>query len=244
MGDPQLRPLRLSFGRVAETYRSVRPPYWQPLLDRAQAALELEPDAHVLDLAAGTGRLTSELARRFAHVVAVEPDDDMRALIADGEILAGSAEAIPLDAGSVDAVFVGEAFHWFDARAAIAEIARVLRPRGGLALVWTHWWETEPTLPARALDLLREPWERFAEQRNPPWDEAFADSAFEPLRRERFEEAITVDVETLLALYSTTSSLAALPDEERADLFTAVRAELAGPYRLPIRHELSWTRLA
>jgi SAM-dependent methyltransferase len=244
MGDPQLRPLRLSFGRVADTYHSVRPPYSQPLLDRAQAALELEPDAHVLDLAAGTGRLTSELVRRFAHVVAVEPDDEMRALITDGEILAGSAEAIPLDGGSVDAVFVGEAFHWFDARAAIAEIARVLRPRGGLALVHTHWWETEPPLPVGALDLLREPYERFADQRNPPWDDAFAGSPFEPLRRERFEEEMAVDVDTLFALYSTTSSLAALPDEERADLFTAVRAELAGPYRLPIRHELSWTRLA
>jgi SAM-dependent methyltransferase len=244
VGDPDLRPLRLSFGRVADTYHSVRPPYFQPLLDRAQALLELKPSARVLDLAAGTGRLTHELARRFAHVIAVEPDDDMRALIAEGEVLAGTAEAIPLGADSVDAVFVGEAFHWFDARAAIAEIARVLRPRGGLAIVWTHWWETEPPLPERALELLREPFERFTDQRHPPWDDAFARSPFEPLRRERFEEEMTIDVDTLLALYSTTSSLAALPDDERAALFAAVRAELAGPYRLPIRHELTWARLA
>ena len=90
-------------------------------------------DARVLDLAAGTGRLTHELALRFAHVVAVEPNDAMRALIADGEVLAGTAEAIPLDDASVDAVFVGEAFHWFDtsrgdrrdrARAASARRAR------------------------------------------------------------------------------------------------------------------------
>jgi SAM-dependent methyltransferase len=244
VGDPQLRPLRLSFGRVADTYHSVRPPYFQPLLDRAQAVLELAPSARVLDLAAGTGRLTHELARRFTHVIAVEPDDEMRALISVGEVFAGTAEAIPLADDSVDAVFVGEAFHWFDARAALAEIARVLRPRGGLALVHTHWWETEPPLPDRALDLLREPYERFADQRNPPWDDSFADSPFEPLRAERFEEEMTVDVDTLLALYSTTSSLAALPDAERAELFAAVRAELAGPYRLPIRHELTWTRLA
>jgi SAM-dependent methyltransferase len=244
MGDPQLRPLRLSFGRVADTYQSVRPPYFQPLLDRAQTELELEASARVLDLAAGTGRLTHELAQRFAHVTAVEPDDDMRALIADGDVLAGTAEAIPLDDRSVDAVFVGEAFHWFDARAAIAEIVRVLRRRGGLALVHTHWWETEPPLPEGAIELLREPYERFAEQRNAPWDDAFTGSPFEPLRSERFEEEMTVDVDTLLALYSTTSSLAALPHEERDALFTAVRGHLSGPYRLPIRHELSWTRLA
>jgi len=244
MGDPELRPLRLSFGRVADTYHSVRPPYFQPLLDRAQTVLELEAGARVVDLAAGTGRLTHELARRFAHVTAVEPDEDMRALITDGEVLAGTAEAIPLDEGSVDAVFVGEAFHWFDAPAAIAEIVRVLRPSGGLALVHTHWWETDPPLPERAIELLREPYERFSEQRNPPWDDAFAASPFEPLRRELFEEEMTVDVDTLLDLYSTTSSLAALPHEERAALFAAVRPELAGPYRLPIRHELTWTRRA
>ena len=84
----------------------------------------------MLDLGAGTGRLTRELARRFASVVAVEPDEEMRALIDVGTVVAGSAEAIPLEDGSVDCVFVGEAFHWFDAPRAIPELARVLVPRG------------------------------------------------------------------------------------------------------------------
>ena len=186
MGDPQLRPLRLSFGRVADTYHSVRPPYFGPLLDRAQQALELQPSARVLDLAAGTGRLTHELAQRFDHVVAVEPDDEMRALIADGEVLVGTAEAIPLDDDSVDAVFVGEAFHWFDARAAIAELARVLVPRGGLAIVSTHWWETEPPLHELAQAVLRERHARVRTQRNPPWDDAFDDSPFDRATRDGF----------------------------------------------------------
>jgi SAM-dependent methyltransferase len=94
--------------------------------------LELGSDARVLDLAAGTGRLTAELRRRFAKVVAVEPDERMRAV--HGEALAGSAEAIPLEDASMDAVFVGEAFHWFDPAAAIPELARGAavrrRPRG------------------------------------------------------------------------------------------------------------------
>lgn len=234
--------LAQSFGNVAEVYDRVRPAYSQLLLDRAQEALELDADACVLDLAAGTGRLTRELARRFREVVAVEPDERMRAV--NGGALAGSAEAIPLGDGSVDAAFVGEAFHWFDPAAAIPELVRVLRHRGGLAIVSTHWWETDPPLPDPALELLREPWERFRAQRRPPWDDAFAASPFEPLHYERAEEELTVDPDSLLALYSTTSSLAALPLEERAALLARVRPLLAGPYRLPLRHELTWTRLS
>jgi len=242
--DPDLRPLRLSFGRVAETYHRTRPPLSQELLDRAQHALGLGPEERVLDLAAGTGRLTHELALRFAHVVAVEPDDDMGALIGDGDVVAGTAEAIPLRDSSVDGVFVGEAFHWFDAAAAIPELVRVLRPRGGLALISTHWWETQPALPEAAEELLRRPYIRFRDQRNPPWDDAFVDSPFEPLRAELFEDEVAMDADSLLELYSTTSSLAALPHGERAALFAEVRPQLAGPYRLPIRQELTWTRLA
>jgi SAM-dependent methyltransferase len=241
VGDPHLR---LSFGNVADTYDRVRPPYSQQCLDLAQAALELGADARVLDLAAGTGRLTRELARRFEHVIAVEPNDAMRALIEHGDVRAGAAEAIPAEDANVDAVFVGEAFHWFDADDAIHEIARVLRPRGGLAIVSVHWWETDPPLPEAALEMLSGPYRRFSAQRNPPWDGAFDVTPFEPLRYERFEDAIDVSPDMLLELYSTTSSLAALPHDERAELFARVRPLLDCDYRLPIKHELAWTRLA
>jgi SAM-dependent methyltransferase len=237
-----LSELRLSFGNVAETYDRVRPPYSRVLLDRAERLLELDSHARVLDLGAGTGRVTRELALRFEHVVAVEPDERMRAL--HGEALEGSAEAIPVEDESVDAVFVGEAFHWFDPDAAIPEIARVLRPRGGLAILWTHWWETEPPVPEEALALLREPWERSQSQRRPPWRGAFDGSPFEPLRVERDTDEVTVDPDELLTLYSTTSALATLPVTEREALFDRVRPLLAGPYRLPLKHDLTWTRLA
>ena len=148
---------------------------------------------------------------RFEHVVAIEPDERMRAL--HGEAIAGSAEAIPLEDASVDAVFVGEAFHWFDPEAAIPEIARVLRPRGGLAILWTHWWETEPPLPDEALGLLREPWDRSQSHRRPPWRGAFDGSPFEPLQVEHDTDEITVDAQELLTLYSTTSALAVSPPE-------------------------------
>jgi ubiquinone/menaquinone biosynthesis C-methylase UbiE len=221
----------------------VRPPYFAPLLDRACEVLELEPEARILDIGAGTGRLTRELARRFSSVIAVEPDDEMRALIDCGTVLAGRAEAIPLEDTCVDCVFAGEAFHWFDGPRAIREIARVLAPRGGLAIVSTHWWETEPPLAEAALEMFREQQERFAAQRPPPWEDAFDDSPFEPLSQEDFGDELTVDAEDLLAIYSTTSSLAALPDAERTELFGRVRPLLAGPYRLPIEHRLTWTRL-
>lgn len=240
MGD---RPLPLAFGSVAETYDRVRPPYFQPLLDRAQEVLELGPDARVLDLGAGSGRLTRELVARFGSVIAVEPDDDMRVLLSVGTVLSGSAERIPLADANVDAVFVGEAFHWFDAARAITEIARVLRPRGALAIISTHWWETDPPLAETALRLLREPHERTRKQRRPRWDEAFEASPFEVLQYENYEEQITVDADRLLTLYSTTSALAILSRDERGALFTNVRPHLTGPYVLPIKHELCWTRL-
>src|SRR5262249_45835793 len=149
-----LTEIGLSFGRVAELYDRVRPQYLPESLDRAQEALELDESAPGLGLAAGTGRRTEELARRFARVVAVEPNDAMRGRIRPGEVLAGSAEEIPLPGASVDAVFVGEAIHWFDADRAVPEMARVLRPGGGLARFSNQWFQTEPPLPAKALELM------------------------------------------------------------------------------------------
>jgi SAM-dependent methyltransferase len=240
--DPRLA---RSFGRVAELYDRVRPDYSQESLDRAQEVLELAADACVIDLAAGTGRLTHELARRFARVIAVEPDDAMRSLIADGETVAGTAESIPLPDASADAVFVGEAFHWFDAPAAVREIARVLRPRGGVALIGNQWWHTDPQLPDRALELLRAPFvESGRADAVDTWPEAFRSSPFQPLRDETFASHIVVDADRLLDMYATTSSLAALPESDRNALVAQVRTILDGPYRLPIRVELTWTRLA
>jgi ubiquinone/menaquinone biosynthesis C-methylase UbiE len=103
-------------------------------------ALGIKPGRQVVDLAAGTGSLTALLAREGADIVAVEPVASMRerlsARLPGVPVLAGAAESLPLADKSVDAVVVASAFHWFDARRAMDEIARVVRPGGCLGLIW------------------------------------------------------------------------------------------------------------
>ena len=207
--------------------------------------LGLGRDAQVVDLAAGTGKLTRLLAGRFDRVVAVEPDERMRALL-EVEAYGGTAERMPLPDGSADAVFVGDAFHWFDASAALAEIARVLRPRGGLVLLWNDWWETEPPIPKEAAELLREPFERSGRSFEADvyaWRSAFDGTPFEPPREERLAHEVVRSAEELATLYCSTSSIASLEATERARLRGRLVELLEGEYRLPIGIELVWTRL-
>ena len=128
----------LSFDRVADEYERTRPTYPPEVLD----LLPLQDDAAVLDLGAGTGKLTRVLAARYRDVTAVEPLGNMRALlervVPEVTALAGSAERIPLDDSSVDAVFAAQAFHWFDKSLALPEIVRVLRAGGLFAVVWNQ----------------------------------------------------------------------------------------------------------
>jgi SAM-dependent methyltransferase len=126
-----------SFGAAAAAYAEHRPDYAPAAV---RWALALAPGPRVLDLGAGTGKLTTTLVELGVDVVAVEPDPAMlaqlRAALPDVRALAGSAEAIPLPDSSVDAVVAGNALHWFDLDLAGPEIARVLAPRGTLAGLW------------------------------------------------------------------------------------------------------------
>ncbi|MFD7900840.1 class I SAM-dependent methyltransferase [Kitasatospora sp. NPDC059722] len=126
-----------SFGAAAVAYAEHRPDYAQAAVGWA---LELAPGLRVLDLGAGTGKLTGALVALGADVTAVEPDPGMlaelRRALPDVRGLAGSAEAIPLSDGAVDAVVAGNAMHWFDMAVAGPEISRVLAPGGVLAGLW------------------------------------------------------------------------------------------------------------
>jgi SAM-dependent methyltransferase len=138
----------LSFGSAARLYDSIRPTYPVPAIVRALGA---EP-VRVLDLGAGTGLLTSALRAAGHEVVAVEPDEQMRAVAAERHpglrLLAGSAEEIPLPGASVDAVVVGQAYHWFTPEKALPEIHRVLREGGVFAPIWNVRDERAPWVAA------------------------------------------------------------------------------------------------
>ncbi|QCH25212.1 class I SAM-dependent methyltransferase [Mycobacteroides salmoniphilum] len=135
MPDAQAEP-SLSFGSQAAAYERGRPSYPPEAIDWL-----LPAGAHdVLDLGAGTGKLTTRLVERGLNVVAVDPLAEMLEVLSnslpDTPALLGSAEEIPLPDNSVDAVLVAQAWHWVDPERAIPEVARVLRPGGRLGLVW------------------------------------------------------------------------------------------------------------
>jgi SAM-dependent methyltransferase len=253
--------LARSFGQIAADYDAARPEYAPEAVARALELLGVDRSSRVLDLAAGSGTLTRALAAQVDDVVAVEPDAEMRAVLAarssELEVLAGSAEAIPLPAASVDAVFIGDAFHWFDGSVAVDELARVLRPAGGVALLWNHWWSDgndrtsnslDPPLPEAAHELFDELYVRSgrAAARKEMADPlvAFSDPRFEPLTEEEFPRSEVLSRRQVVDLFTTTSSIASLAPGERDEVKRTLLRLLGPSYRLKIITSLHWTRRA
>jgi SAM-dependent methyltransferase len=137
--DPR-RERSLSFGSQAAAYERGRPSYPPEAVDWLLAPTDTWVARDVLDLGAGTGKLTTRLVERGLTVIAVDPIAEMlemlRTALPDTPALLGSAEQIPLPDNAVDAVLVAQAWHWFDQERAVAEIARVLRPGGRLGVLW------------------------------------------------------------------------------------------------------------
>jgi len=241
----------LSFGRGAAAYDRVRPEYSPEALDLVTERLGLGPDAEVLDLAAGTGKLTRPLVERFARVTAVEPDAGMRVVLSQATrcylVLEGRAEAVPLPDGSVDAVFVGQAFHWFSTAEALTEIARVLRPRGGLVLIWNGWLTAETGVPEAAKEIIRGVLDHATEpvRDRSDWQQDFDASRFEPLREEEVPtRLLDYAGDDFVTLTLSTSPFGVLPPDELAAVEAELRRLVNGSYRVPVETRLLWTRLA
>jgi SAM-dependent methyltransferase len=182
-----------------------------------------EGAARVLDLGAGTGKLTEVLLDLGLDVVAVEPSAGMRELLpARVEVLDGDAEHLPLPDASVDAVVVGQAFHWFDPEPALAEIARVLRPGGTLGLLWN--------VRDDSAGWVRDVWDTFGSERaSMPPDAPFADAPglSDPDHGE-FPNSQSLDQDLLVDLVASRSAVITLPVEERVEVLQRVRT-LAPP---------------
>jgi ubiquinone/menaquinone biosynthesis C-methylase UbiE len=225
----------VSFGRAAEAYERSRPGYPAGAVAWLAEKLGLGPGRTVVDLGAGTGKLSRLLVETGARVVAVEPVEEMRRLletVAGVQALAGTAEAIPLPDASADACTVAQAFHWFEPVAALAEIHRVLRPDSALALLWNRLDEADPLTAAFTAVLARH-------RAHPPvghaWPEGHDRTAlFTPCELRTFANVQELDAEALTDRLASESSIAVLPEERRRQALGEVR--VLAPRKVVLRY--------
>ena len=248
------------FDRLAEAYERGRPGYPVTAVRHLGRVLELGPGSTVIDLGSGTGKFTRALAPLGAARVAVEPTEGMRRVfervVPDVPVLDGTAEDIPLPDRFADAIVCAQAFHWFRPRATLREFARVLRPHGGVGLVWNTW-------PRRseAASWWRRVWEvadRYHRKERSrvgwrPWKQEFGgpSSRFGPLHLRTFPTAQRAPVATFLDRVLSTSSVAVQSGPERRRVAREVREILRTDpttrgqrvLRLPMATEVYWARL-
>jgi ubiquinone/menaquinone biosynthesis C-methylase UbiE len=225
------------FARSVDAYERARPEYPPEAIAWLADELDLRPGRTVVDLAAGSGKLTRPLAALGCEVIAIEPVAEMRAAIGPtARALDGTAEAIPLPDGSADAVTVGQAFHWFEGPAALAEIERVLRPGGVLALVWNRRPVESSALHAAISEIIA-PYRGDAPSHGSgAWRDAFAGRE---LTERHFEFSQRLDADGLADRVGSTSFVAALDAAEREPLLERVRALAPnGPVDVPYECEV------
>jgi SAM-dependent methyltransferase len=238
-----------SFGAAATAYAEHRPDYAQAAV---RWAIEFAPGSRVLDLGAGTGKLTATLTAVGAEVIAVEPDaamlTELRRALPEVRALAGSAESIPLPDASVDAVLSGNAMHWFDMAVAGPEIARVLAPGGVLAGLWNVMDDENDWVA----ELARVSGSAVIGPRDTPasWRAETADmhvpgngeaARFGSPEQAAFPHGQRRTADSLVATLATRAGMLVMPPPEREATLTRIRAYLAsrpetanGEFTLPM----------
>jgi SAM-dependent methyltransferase len=234
---------------AAEVYERGRPGYPPDAVAWLCSALGLAPASLVVDVAAGTGKLTEELVA--FRVVAVEPVASMgrllRTKLPSVPVVAGVAEHLPLRTGSVDAITVAQAFHWFAAAQALGEFRRVLRPGGRVGLLWNVRDRT-----VAWVDSLWQIMDRV--EKNAPWRDHERDperglggvEGFGELHRATFSHVHSIDRATLIDRFLSVSHVAVLPPEEQRAVIDEVLAVVDGRHwdgkmlALPYRVDGYW----
>lgn len=228
---------RRGFERQADAYERGRPTYPQGATDWLVAQLGLAPGRTVLDVGAGTGKLTRPLLGSGATLIAIEPVAGMRAVLEreleGATALDGTAESLPLDDGVADAIVVGQAFHWFDAEATLAEFHRVLAPGGRLGLAWNVRDRRQEL--QRAVDQITEPLRASTpSQTDGKWRVALERShLFRQAGEERIPFELALDADTFVDRIGSISFIAALDDRRREEVLRCVR-------RLASEHPEPW----
>ena len=235
----ELHPATQGFETAGERYERGRPDYPAAAVDWLVARLGLAPGACVLDVGAGTGKLTRPLLARGLRVVAVEPVAGMRATLERtapaADVRAGQAESLPLGAAEVDGVVAGQAFHWFANATALGALARVLRPDGRLGLVWNRRDHDQPL--QAAIERVIAPYRATApEHASNAWRSAFTpDAPFEPAEEHRMAHLQEFDVDGLVDRVLSISFVAALGTDRQGAIEARVR-ELATDQPLELRY--------
>ena len=241
------------FDREAASYERARPSYPSDCVAWFAEQLGIGPGRTVLDLAAGTGKFTRLLEPLGAQLIAAEPVDGMRAVLARTSptvpVLSCAAELLPLRHQSLDAITVAQAFHWFDAPAALAEAARVLQPGGRLGLLWNARDRSLPHVNAlwSIMDRVekRAPWREHEEWR----EAAFTETPyFGPLHEATFHHAQAMTVDEVVDRFRSVSHVAVLNDDEKARVLDEVRAQAEsqldhtddGRISIPYRVDAYW----
>ena len=254
---PRTDPVVRGFDRLADAYERGRPGYPASAIRHLGRVLHMGPGRTVVDLGSGTGKFTRALAPLGAARVAVEPTPGMREVfrrvVPDVPVLDGTAEEIPLPDGFADAVVCAQAFHWFRLRPTLREFARVLRPGGGIALVWNNRDDTVSW--SRRVSEITKRYHRKegANARWRPWKWAFGHPSlpFGPLHLREFPTAQLAPVATFVDRVLSTSSIAVQSAAERRRVAAEVRELLRTDpltrgkrvVRLPMTTEVYWAYL-
>jgi SAM-dependent methyltransferase len=223
VSDPGTR--SRSFETAASEYERHRPEYPEAALRWAAECVGLEPGDRVLDVGAGTGKLTRGLVAIGFDVVAVEPGgpmlEQLRIAVPEAEALNGSAESISLPEASVGAAFAGQAYHWFDRERALPELHRVICSGGGLILLW-NWWDERDPLQAELGELIG-----FAGHGPYRDEELPAEPWFRELGRTIVETVQESSPEALVAYMSTASALLMAQPAEREERLLEIHGAAA-----------------